>query len=232
MKKSTEIFIVGIIILVMSICSLIVFEINDHKTRIETKTSGEECEVKLYYEDNKQKVYSYCLDSIKFKGKELNKLLSDGMKIEELIDTLEKDGDYWDGGSKMYRGKNISVLKCDTIDGNRDIYIGNSEMKYENSFCKNKKKSFTRTYRVLNVAESNDYKYLYVTLRQFQGEEVETVKVLRDDFGNVEVGKDYEIVFRNKGIRKDTIEEIFTNSEVISVVVTTKLGLEQINDSL
>lgn len=232
MKNGKEFLIVGTIILVMSVCSLVVFEANEEKNIFSTKNSEAECTSKIYYEEDGRRIYSYCLESIKYNGKELNKLLSDGMKIEKVIGTLKKTGDYYDGGSKMYRGKNISILTCNTLDGNKDIYIGNSKMEYEDNFCKTMKESFKRTYRILNVAESNDYKYLYVTLRQFQAEEVETVKVLRKDFEKVEVDKNYEIVFRNKGIKRDTIEDIFTNSEVISVVFTTNLGLDEVNEAI
>lgn len=232
MKKSKEFLFVGIVFLVMSISCLIIYEISYEKGVLETKKSDDECFAKLYYEGDGVNIYSYCLESIKFNGKELNELLNKGMKIEEVIGTLHKEDSYYDGGSQMYRGREISILKCNTLAGNKDVYIGNYDMKYEDNFCKNVKEKFTRTYRILNVAESNDYKYLYVTIRQFQAEEVETVKVLRKDFEGVEVGNNYEVTFRNKGIERDTIEEIFNNSEVISVVFTTRLGLDEINESL
>ena len=39
---------------------------------------------------------------------------------------------------------------------------------------------FTRTYNINHIAYSNDFDYLYITIREFQGEEIETVKVKRE----------------------------------------------------
>jgi len=36
---------------------------------------------------------------------------------------------YKDGGSKMYYYEKYNILKCNTLDGNKDIYIGIPEMK-------------------------------------------------------------------------------------------------------
>ena len=61
-----------------------------------------------------------------------------------LFDKLTSVGTYWDGGSVIYRdgGSSISkastftLIRCHTIDGNRDIYLGNEEMEFKETFCK------------------------------------------------------------------------------------------------
>jgi hypothetical protein len=42
-----------------------------------------------------------------------------------------------DGGSIMYKNKDFSLLKCNYWTGNQDIYIGDTNMKYEETYCKN-----------------------------------------------------------------------------------------------
>lgn len=233
MKKN--LFRFGIIILVMALCSLMIFEMFKEKRKFEVKVNENQekaCKAKLYYEEENRKIYSYCLESIKFKGSELKVLLNDGMRIDDIVKNMKVVDLYKDGGSKLYRNQEISILMCQTIDGNKDIYIGNKKMKYEKDFCQSKSETFIKTYKILNIEDSNDYDYLYITIRQFQGEEVETVKVKRDRFNDVEVGKNYEITFKNKGIEKDTIKDIFTQGKIVSVVLTTKEGLDQVNENI
>ena len=108
---------------------------------------------------------------------------------------------------------------------NREINNGNNSVIYE----------FTRTYNILNIEESNDYDYLYLTIRQFQTEEVSTVKVLRSMASSTEEGKNYEFTFRynypSTVIDDDTIEELFQKCNLISIEYTDKIGLEQIQES-
>ncbi len=231
MKKDKAFFIIGIIIFVASVASLIIFKSYNKVDRLDGKALSNDCGEEIYYDNNGQRIYSYCLENIEFDGKELNDLLDGGLNIDDLFKDLEKEEIYKDGGSILYRGEKLSILQCNTIEGNNDIYIGTRNMKYENQFCK-RKKIFVRTYKILDVFESNDYDYLYVTLRQFQAEEVETVKVERKLFDEVEVLNDYEITFKNKNIKEDSIKEIFLGSEIISVSKTEKIGLEQVNEDI
>ncbi len=56
--------------------------------------------------------------------------------MNEIISKANKDlndkkitGDmYQDGGSMIYKYENYTIIKCHTLDGNRDVYIGNTEM--------------------------------------------------------------------------------------------------------
>lgn len=122
----------------------------------------------------------------------------------------------------------------------KNIYMSEEieELLYHNKEVNNQDNSviyeFTRTYNVLNVEESNDEAYLYLTLRQFQFEEIETVRVLKSMAGSVEEGNNYEFTFRNNyssvEIENDTIEELFTKCNLISIEYTDKVGLEQTQD--
>lgn len=66
------------------------------------------------------------------------------LSMDDIINFLElqvKNNDatreiYKDGGSILYKNKDFSLLKCNTIDGNKDIYIGDNSLKYEENYCK------------------------------------------------------------------------------------------------
>lgn len=89
---------------------------------------------------------------------------------------------------------------------------------------------FIKTYRVLNVAESNDSNYIYVTLRAFQNEEVTTVKLPTTEYPYIE-NEYYEFKFRMKDKKIDeNIDSIFTNAEFVDAVITSKEGINQIQN--
>ena len=64
-------------------------------------------------------------------------LLENKITMEEIIvkaNQDEKDGKikanmYKDGGSMEYHYENYTIIKCHTIDGNRDVYIGTKDLK-------------------------------------------------------------------------------------------------------
>ena len=65
-----------------------------------------------------------------------NALLENKIRMEEIIAKANQDlssgkikGDmYRDGGSMVYQYGSYTILKCHTLDGNRDVYIGTPEM--------------------------------------------------------------------------------------------------------
>lgn len=121
--------------------------------------------------------------------------------------------------------KNIYVNEADLnkIKGNKYYYND-----YEND---NPKYTFTKTFEVLNITNSNEEEYLYLTLRQFQGEEVETVKVLKSLAYNIEANKAYEFTFTSNNVAFDEdIEEIFKESKLLNIKSTEKVGLDQTQD--
>ncbi len=64
-------------------------------------------------------------------------LLENRITMEEIIAKAnqdEKEGIikvdmYKDGGSMEYHYKNYTIIKCHTLDGNRDVYIGTKDLK-------------------------------------------------------------------------------------------------------
>lgn len=115
----------------------------------------------------------------------------------------------------------------------KEITIKKENVNVDFEPKKNEKlgQTFIKTYNVLNVADSNDYKYLYITLRQFQCEEVVTVKIKRELCLDILVGNNYEFTFEfTDSMVEENISSIFSNTILKSINVTDKLGIEQIED--
>lgn len=97
-------------------------------------------------------VYYNCIDYIKFGTSWNNYDLSEAIEkkifsIEDFINFAIKESetadpysekDYlWDGGTGIYRNRAFTLIACNTLDGNKDLYIGNYLMEYDEKFCKN-----------------------------------------------------------------------------------------------
>lgn len=91
-------------------------------------------------------------------------------------------------------------------------------------------KQFIRTYNVLNVAKSDDENYVYLTIRQYQKDEVQTIKVKKELCPDVKKNKNYEFTIKPNKSFEDNIVSIFSNSEIISIKITDKVGLDQIQE--
>lgn len=109
---------------------------------IDNCTSGP----KLYYKFDNRNIYLVCLNDVYVsKDKTLKDYLdidksNVSNKIKSIERTLTTSSDsistYKDGGSKKYTNDSMSLLECNTIDGNKDIYIGDKTLSYESDYCK------------------------------------------------------------------------------------------------
>ena len=235
--KDKRVIIVISLILVFVIGVIIVFFLSDEEPKQEPvenndiKEVPKECteDIKLYLELDNYNIYTKCLDNINITGND----------IDSIVDELDYVTELNDGGTTIYQGfsniinKDITLIKCHTLAGNRDIYIGLDYMEYEEGFCQsNGVQSFTRTFEVLNVVDSNDESYLCLTLREYQGEIVETVKVLIELCPDIAEGNNYEFTFESTiPVEDDSINTLFANTNLISIVQTDKTGMDQIQDS-
>lgn len=87
-----------------------------------------------------------------------------------------------------------------------------------------------RTYYIDNIGRSNDDKYLYITVHEYQVEGTYTLKLPKIVSSNLEVGNNYEFTFKtSKEYVNTTADKLFENSEVINLNYTDKVGNEQIN---
>ena len=212
--------------------------------------SQSEChKPQLLLRKDTKNIYTYCFENTKIninnKGIELKEYLEgETDAIDNIIKTLKLEDTLLDGGTQIYKG-NITLIKCNTLDGNNDIYIGNKDMKFKQNFCKNNNYTFIRTYTVKDVSKYNGQQYedgvpvsygnsFKVKLSEFQGD---TKYVIINNLWDItlEKGKTYEFEFMlyddAKDV-KDDIEYIFKNSTIIEVRKTNKTGLSQIQESI
>ena len=140
----------------------------------------------------------------------------------------------WDGGTVIYSNSRYSIIFCNTLDGNKDVYIGTNDMvnKLNNGYCghaESKTKQFTRTYYIVSATDDDEETYINVTLKAYQGE---TAIVKLDKSTNINVGKNYEFTFVNYYEFDDTIKNIFEYSTIVGIKETSKVGMDQINESI
>lgn len=105
----------------------------------------------------------------------------------------------------------------------KKVQKNNSVKSYD---CK-----FIRTYKVYGIYESNDYDYLYVTIRKYQDEDIQTIKVLKSISDELFVGENYEFKYKQKSyIPSDDILSIHDNSDLVSIKITSLTGLKQLQE--
>ena len=95
--------------------------------------------IKVYLEENVNDLY------VTFLGKKMTfKDYANGLNqtldrsIKDLTNKLEKTAVLDDGGTTIYKDedKNITIIACNTLDGNRDVYIGEYQLYYKENMCK------------------------------------------------------------------------------------------------
>ena len=57
--------------------------------------------------------------------------------IKSITEQMTKTSTLRDGGTTTYKSKekDISIIVCNTVDGNKDVYIGDYSMEYEQNMC-------------------------------------------------------------------------------------------------
>lgn len=111
----------------------------NQRNDLETKTIISEDETDKY----DYSIYSYGGDvQVKIDNKEYDlreALLNDKITMDKIIEKANKDsqekrirGDlYSDGGTKIYMYDTYTIIKFNTLEGNKDAYIGNTTMEYD-----------------------------------------------------------------------------------------------------
>lgn len=201
---------------------------------------------KVYYDDTTDKIYSYCLASVKVtvneKEYELSTYLKDEkIKIKDFFNKLLKDETTWpsnisasDGGTKIYGNKAIGLIKCNRIIAekllNQDIYIGSPAMSFKSNYCLPNIKTITRTYKVLKVVAEGEFE-VYLTLSANGKTATILYEASVEEFVK---NKYYEFEFYTNDfdVIEDTIKALFHDAMVVSVSETDKVGNQQIQDPI
>lgn len=180
----------------------------------------------------KKDVYYYGLDFAIFCEKNENCYqVKDALKhrqisLDEFQKYLEKQAEYenykvmnfYDGGTTLYSKGGMQIMFCNTIEGNKDVYIGNDQMieNLHGEYCghkRNEDESYIRTYMVLsNTIYSKDKEYNEVLLEDINGK---TGKAIVGKSFNLVPGHTYYFSFLTFDKFEDTIENIFNNSTLL-----------------
>lgn len=76
---------------------------------------------------------------------------------------------------------------------------------------------FDKLYNLLLVTESDDEEYIHITLKEFQVDEVKTIRIKKDAMPSLKKGNYYLFSFKTNKKIHDHIDEIFDASELLSV---------------
>ena len=208
-----------------------------------------------YYNLNKivtidnRTIYYYGVDYVEFCDKDdvcfklKEALVHKQIFLAEIKQYLEKQVKYdnyqvmrlYDGGTSIFKKSGFLVMFCNTIKGNKDIYIGNEEMldNLNGEYCgheKNQDESYIRTYKVISSSiNKEDREFNDVTLKQNNGK---TTTVLINNSYLLIPGHTYEFTFLTFDQFEDTIENIFKYSTLLKVVETDKKGNSEINEEI
>lgn len=128
---------------------------NEFKTKIvkEKKCKDDFDNKKTFFSDEERKLYLICIDNIELYNENSSIMLDDYLKsdngnltyvIDNLKEKIEFSSNLEDGGTKIYNNKKstkdikggITLVICNTLNGNNDIYIGNGDMDISYGFSK------------------------------------------------------------------------------------------------
>lgn len=128
---------------IIPICSYVeIKKTSDEKFEIQFNKNIENREITKILDKEESNKYDYNIYSYKgtvdilINGEKFSlrdALLNDKITIDEILEKAQRDarlnktifGDiYLDGGSSMYIYNDYQILKCNTLSGNRDLYIG------------------------------------------------------------------------------------------------------------
>ena len=123
---------------------------NTFDTKIVTLDSSKENEISfnkyltkenrtIYLENNIKELYIF--DHQRrwtFKHYVTNANQSLERSLKSVTDLLEKEANLKDGGTAIYKDKdkNMTIIACNTLKGNKDVYIGDYQLSFKDNMCK------------------------------------------------------------------------------------------------
>lgn len=153
MMKQRKFFLIFVIMACVctTACTEKKLELDGNDFRIETKevlNCSEEIYTK-YYEEGNQTIYLACISEINLidnnQNISLKRYLSKDMEtidsvLNKITNKLSAVAYAYDGGTVVYQdlqehkitNHGLTVVQCNTMEGNKDVYIGPWQMNYEN----------------------------------------------------------------------------------------------------
>lgn len=240
MKKRNIVGLICVGIIILMIIGSIFYSKNDKNaqennsvTLLATKTN--DCKSnKIYAEMSDYQIISYCLDNIKITDGDTKDLVDylNNNSIIKVVDSWSKKVLNNNNGT-LYYNNDYKIVKCN-LDDNKNLYVGTNEMSVDNLCVKNDEGlSFRRTYQVLNITDSDTDEYWHLTLKEYQVDDVVTVKVKKEINPNLKEKRSYVFEFAYNGTCiTDELKWILENAEIVSIKQTDKVGMDAIRDEV
>ena len=189
---------------------------------------------KGYAEMADYQIISYCLDNIKINdgsSKDIVNYLSNN-NILKVVDSWNKKVLNNNNGTLYYNG-DYKIVKCN-LDNNKNLYVGTDDMTVDDLCVKNSEKTaFKRTYQILNITDSDNEEYWFLTLKEYQVDDVVTVKVKKEINPNLKEKKSYIFEFEFNGTCiTDELKWILGNTDIVSIKPTDKIGMDATRDEV
>lgn len=115
-------------------------------TLLLTKITNCNNQVKEYYTNQDRTIYFVCLDEIYLKRPHTKDMTlkyhlqnvnqSFEASIKEIVSDIDDIEYLKDGGTKIYNHNEYTIITCNTLEGNQDIYIGDNNMEFQQEYCK------------------------------------------------------------------------------------------------
>ena len=240
MKKRNVLGFICIGIIVLIIIGSIFYSKNDKNNQESNAVIFQASKIngcnntKVYAEMTDYQIISYCLDNIKINdgsSKDIVNYLSNN-NILKVVDSWNKKVLNNNNGT-LYYNSDYKIVKCN-LDNNKNLYVGTNEMAAEDLCVKeNEKTAFKRTYQVLNITDSDNEEYWFLTLKEYQVDEVVTVKVKKEINPNLKEKKSYVFEFEfNGACITDELKWILENTDIVGIKSTDKIGMDAIRDEV
>ena len=240
MKKRNVLGFICIGIIVLIIIGSIFYSKNDKNNQESNAVIFQASKInnckntKVYAEMADYQIISYCLDNIK---------ISDGSS-KDIVDYLSNNNilkvvDSWNkkvlnnNNGTLYYNSDYKIIKCN-LDNNKNLYVGTDDMTVDDLCVKNSEKTaFKRTYQILNITDSDNEEYWFLTLKEYQVDEVVTVKVKKEINPNLKEKKSYIFEFEfNGNCITDELKWILGNTYIVSIKPTDKIGMDATRDEV
>jgi len=259
MKKNIKKGILFFFILMLIIVSFLFLNKKDIKEPIKKEENNEKeviikaegikdeaCDTnkKIYIEKNGLRYYLVCLTDVKVKLDSKEYTLKDAIekdyiKMDDLINKMSSGEAIPAISSTIYKFqeddiKNLSIIHCNTQDGNMDYYIGDSSLEYKKGICE-RTCNFTRTYHILSVVPNENNEYYDVTLTTYDGTDIATITVKKELMEKYKMNDAYEFTFKKDEldyIQNDSISSLFNTFIVSKIERTEKEKENEIKDEI
>ena len=152
--KKLVLYILGVIILLITLLAIAKsyyfdeVDIDDYQVELTKSTVNDSIKFNKYLERDEGRII-YLASNIEefyfYENSDKKTTLKEYAKTWQTLDDIVKNitlnmdvyGELNDGGTKIYKSKDTTVVVCNTIPGNKDIFIGDYNISFDSELmCK------------------------------------------------------------------------------------------------